>query len=81
MRFEPHKYPRMSGEMGPTNPEKTQQGKLGASWKRGKAVFEERPGAMYLLSGRPQSTEAVKHIKPQARASGSCAHLCPDGSE
>lgn len=34
----------------------------------------EQPGAMGLLSGRPWATEAVKHINPQARASGPCIH-------
>lgn len=33
---------------------------------------------MSLLSGRQRNTEAAKHVKPQARASRSYTHLCPE---
>lgn len=74
MGFEPHRY-HVLGEMGLSYSEGQAQ-----PWKRGKSVLGKKPGAMDFLSGRPWDTEAVKHIKPQARASGSYTHLCSDGS-
>lgn len=76
MGLEPHKYSHVLGEMGPTYPEDQAQ-----PWKRGKSLLRKKSGTMGFLSGRSWDTEAVKHNKPWARASGSCTHVCSDGSK